>query len=164
MIARVAFHHAAAVLKPLLLLIDRGQHHLCKSLKVAPVLGALSHVLNAALMSSATPYTFAQAQADRSYWGRLVESTVGAHLCNTATSSEEISYWRESPHEVDFVICDAVRLTAVEVKSGTAIGKLGGLNEFVKRHPRAKRLLVGTGGFDLTEFLSYPLEHWLDFE
>src|SRR5450830_10592 len=122
------------------------------------------NVLNTALMSSATAYTFAQAQADRSYWGRLVESTVGAHLCNTATSNEEISYWRESPHEVDFVIADAMRLTAMEVKSGPSIGKLGGLHEFVKQHPASKPLLVGAGGVELTEFLSYPLVHWLDLE
>lgn len=120
------------------------------------------NVLNTALMSSATPYTFAQAQADRSYWGRLVESTVGAHLCNTATSNEEISYWRESPHEVDFVISDALRLTAIEVKSGASQGKLGGLQEFIKQHPTGKPLLVGTGGVELTEFLSYPLTHWLE--
>ena len=122
------------------------------------------NVLNTALMSSATPYTFAQAQADRSYWGRLVESTVGAHLWNTAGSREEITYWRESPHEVDFVIADALRLTAIEVKSGPTIGKLGGLSEFVKQHPTGKPLLVGTGGVALTEFLSYPLAHWLDWE
>lgn len=120
------------------------------------------NVLNTALMSSATPYTFAQAQADRSYWGRLVESTVGAHLWNTAASSEEISYWRESPHEVDFVIADAIRLTAIEVKSAASTGKLTGLEEFASQHTRCKPLLVGAGGVDLTEFLSYPLAHWLD--
>lgn len=122
------------------------------------------NVLNTALMSSATPYTFEQAQADRSYWGRLVESTVGAHLCNTAASTEDVSYWRESPHEVDFVICDAMRLTAIEVKSGAAAGKLSGLDEFARQHPNCKRLLVGTGGTALTEFLSYPLSHWLDWQ
>ena len=120
------------------------------------------NVLNTALMSSATPYTFAQAQADRSYWGRLVESAVGAHLCNTATTNEEISYWRESPHEVDFVISNAIQLTAIEVKSGASTGQLGGLDEFAKQHSTSKPLLVGTGGIELTEFLSYPLVHWLN--
>lgn len=120
------------------------------------------NALNTALMSSATPYTFAQAQADRSYWGRLVESTVGAHLCNTARPNEEISYWRESPHEVDFVINDALRLAAIEVKSGPSVGQLAGLAEFAKQHPSSQSLLVGTGGVDLTEFLSYPLTHWLE--
>jgi uncharacterized protein len=119
------------------------------------------NVLNTALMSSAMPYNFIQAQSDRSYWGRLVESTVGAHLHNTSTTNEEISYWRESPYEVDFVISNAIQLTAIEVKSGASAGKLSGLQEFSKRHPSAKPLLVGTGGVELTEFLSYPLGHWL---
>lgn len=122
------------------------------------------NVLNTALMSTAMPYTFVQALADRSYWGRLVESTVGSHLCNTAATHEEISYWRESPHEVDFVISDALRLIAIEVKSGASTGKLTGLEAFTKCHPAAKPLLVGTGGVALTEFLSYPLAHWLESE
>lgn len=120
------------------------------------------NVLNTALMSSATPYTFAQAQADRSYWGRLVESAIGAHLCNTARPNEAVSYWRESPHEVDFVISDAMRCTAIEVKSGASAGALKGMDEFVKHHPRSRALLVGAGGVGLTEFLSYPLAHWLE--
>jgi predicted AAA+ superfamily ATPase len=119
-------------------------------------------VLNTALMSSATPYTFAQAQADRSYWGRLVESCVGAHLCNSARPQEDISYWRESPHEVDFVINDAIRRTAIEVKSGPTVGSLGGMDEFARQHTGNTTLLVGTGGVNLTEFLSYPLTHWLE--
>lgn len=119
------------------------------------------NVLNTALMSSAVPYTFAESQADRSFWGRLVESAVGAHLCNTAKNTEKVHYWRESPHEVDFVISDAKRLTAIEVKSGTQQGKLNGLDAFADQHKDCKRLLVGAGGVDLTEFLSYPLSHWL---
>lgn len=120
------------------------------------------NVLNAALMSTALPYTFAQAKADRSHWGRLVESAVGAHLCNSAQPREAVSYWRESPHEVDFVIHDAVRLTAIEVKSTPTTGPLGGLDAFCKQHPHAKPLLVGATGIQLTEFLSYPLGHWLE--
>jgi len=120
------------------------------------------NVLNTALMSSAMPYTLAEAQADRSHWGRLVESAVGAHLCNTAKSTENVHYWRESPHEVDFVISDAKRLTAIEVKSGAERGGLDGLHAFAQQHPKCRRLLVGTGGVELTELLSYPLSHWLD--
>jgi predicted AAA+ superfamily ATPase len=120
------------------------------------------NVLNAALASTALPYTFAQAQADRSHWGRLVESAVGAHLCNSARPRETVSYWRESPHEVDFVIHDAVRLTAIEVKSTATTGTLSGLEAFGKQHPQAKPLLVGATGIQLTEFLSYPLGHWLE--
>lgn len=120
------------------------------------------NVLNTALMSSATPYTFAQAQADRSFWGRLLESAVGAHLRNTAKNTEKVHFWRESPHEVDFVISDANRLTAIEVKSGTHQGRLKGLDAFAAQHTGCRRLLVGAGGVDLTEFLSFPLAHWLE--
>lgn len=120
------------------------------------------NVLNTALMSSTLPYTFAQAQADRSHWGRLVESSVGAHLCNSARTNEDISYWRESPHEVDFVVNDALRRTAIEVKSGPSVGALDGLDAFAQQHPGSHKLLVGTGGVHLTEFLSYPLTHWLE--
>lgn len=120
------------------------------------------NVLNTALMSSATPYTFTEAQADRSFWGRLVESAIGAHICNTATSNEKVNYWRESPHEVDFVISDATRLTAIEVKSGANHGKLNGLGAFAEQHTGCRRLLVGGDGVELTEFLSYPLAHWLE--
>jgi predicted AAA+ superfamily ATPase len=120
------------------------------------------NVLNTALMSSATPYTFAQAQADRSYWGRLVESAVGAHLCNTARPNEEVGYWRESPHEVDFVINDALRRTAIEVKSGSSTGALRAMAQFAQQYTPSQTLLVGTGGVELTEFLSYPLAHWLE--
>ncbi|MGF1643471.1 MAG: ATP-binding protein, partial [Thiotrichales bacterium] len=73
--------------------------------------------LNTAFVSAVANYTFAQAHADRSYWGRLVESTVGAHLRNTAFDTCEVLYWRESPVEVDFVISDGRRLVAIEVKS-----------------------------------------------
>ena len=40
------------------------------------------NVLNTALMSAMSGYSFDEARQDRSYWGRLVESAVGAHLYN----------------------------------------------------------------------------------
>ena len=49
-----------------------------------------------------------------------------------------------------------------ELAGGTATPSR--MAEFAKRHPSSKRLLVGTGGIDLSEFLSYPLAHWLELE
>lgn len=120
------------------------------------------HVLNTALMSACLPYTLAQAQADRSHWGRLVESTVGAHLCNTAGHDIRITYWRESPHEVDFIIERAGRIAAIEVKSGHVPAQHQGLAAFVEKFPRCKQWIVGDGGVPLGEFLRYPAEHWLE--
>ena len=42
------------------------------------------NVLNTALMAVASGYAFDEARSDRTFWGRMVESAVGAHLANTA--------------------------------------------------------------------------------
>ena len=78
-------------------------------------------VLNTALMTVTSGLTFEQARADREFWGRLVESTVGAHLAGAAMRGEcTVHYWRERNHEVDFVVQSGRTLTAIEVKSGRA--------------------------------------------
>lgn len=120
------------------------------------------NALNTALMSALTGYTFTQAQADRSYWGRLVESAVGAHLVNSACDNCEIHYWRESPDEVDFVIGDGHRMTAVEVKSNVGFAAPKGLDIFASQYAGTRKLLVGDGGVALAEFLSRPAADWLE--
>jgi uncharacterized protein len=73
------------------------------------------------LITAQSGLTLEEAQADREYWGRLVESAVGAHLANAAaTGACAVHYWRERNHEVDFVVKAGRRLTAIEVKSGRA--------------------------------------------
>lgn len=119
------------------------------------------NVLNNALMSAGSGYTKAEAKADRSYWGRLVESTVGAHLYNTGHPDCNLYYWRESSREVDFVIARGKKLTAIEVKSGPASGHVSGLGVFEEHFGKCRKILVGEGGIPLVEFLSYPAEHWL---
>lgn len=117
---------------------------------------------NTALISALAGYTFAEARSDRSYWGRLVESTVGAHLINTASDDCEIQYWRESPDEVDFVLSNGRRLAAIEVKSGTSYAHPKGLSVFTGKFKEAHALIVGEGGISLPEFLSHPADHWLE--
>ncbi|MFZ2302996.1 MAG: ATP-binding protein [Gallionella sp.] len=119
------------------------------------------NVLNNALMSVGSGYTKAEAKADRSYWGRLVESAVGAHLYNTGHPDCRLHYWRESSREVDFVIEGKRKLTAIEVKSGPSSGHASGLDLFEENFGKCRKLLVGDGGIPLVEFLSYPAEHWL---
>ena len=53
------------------------------------------NVLNTALISAGSDYSFNEAKADRSYWGRLVESAVGAHLLNSKNYRTQVYYWRE---------------------------------------------------------------------
>ena len=119
-------------------------------------------VRNTALMTALDTYTFDQARADRSYWGRLVESAVGAHLCNAADANMKVSYWRESSLEVDFVIGNGKKLAAIEVKSGKSGGAMPGLTEFSKRNHGCRAFVVGDKDLPVGEFLRYPPSHWLD--
>jgi len=50
-------------------------------------------VLNTALMTATASHTFESARRDREYWGRLVESAVGAYLVNSVRGSKiEVFY------------------------------------------------------------------------
>lgn len=117
---------------------------------------------NTALVSALAGYSFAEATGDRSYWGRLVESAVGAHLINTASEDSAVQYWRESPHEVDFVLTNGRKILAIEVKSGAKFATPKGLEVFSGKYLEARTMIVGEGGISLAEFLSYPAEHWLE--
>ena len=91
-----------------------------------------------------------------------MESTVGAHLCNTAGRDVRVYYWRDGQHEVDFVLERARRLVAIEVKSGRRQGRLTGLDAFRDRFVQAHTMLVGADGTPIEEFLSFPVAHWFE--
>ena len=120
------------------------------------------NVLNTALMAVATGYTFEEARADRSYWGRTVESAVGAHLVNTASPSTVVKYWRDGHHEVDFVLQRGPNTVGIEVKSGAAPANLRGLTEFKRRFSPRATVIAGESGVPLHEFLSRPADYWID--
>lgn len=122
------------------------------------------NVLNTAVMTAKYPGSFEHVKHDRTFWGRLCESAVGAHLLNTISPQGILSlrYWRHAADEVDFVLSAGRRLVAIEVKSGRRQGGLAGLTAFQSRFPSAKRLVVGTGGVPLSEFLSETAEYWLE--
>ena len=117
-------------------------------------------VHNTALMTVSATYGFDEARADRSHWGRLAESAVGAHLLNTADSDTRIHYWRERDLEVDFVVEHRGTLAAIEVKTGAAPAHHRGTAEFCRRHPDARRWLVGGDDLPLGEFLRRPAPYW----
>lgn len=118
-------------------------------------------VLNNALMSAKGNHSFSEALADRTHWGRLVESAVGAHLVNTAETDTRVHYWREGGLEVDFVIEHRGRLAAIEVKSGKVNSNQPGLAEFLRRHANCSKWLVGSDALPVGEFLRYPATHWV---
>jgi len=119
------------------------------------------NVLNNALMTAGSGYTKAEARADRTYWGRIVESAVGQHLYNSGHPDCQLHYWRESSHEVDFVIERGKKISIVEVKSGNAPGYIKGFDIFEEKFGSCRKLLVSNDNISLVEFLSYPAEHWL---
>lgn len=120
------------------------------------------NVLNTSFMAVNSGYSFEEAQADRTFWGRLVESTVGAHLFNTGMPDTKLHYWRESPYEVDFVLEQGHRLIGVEVKSTPRDNNSHGLAIFQERFSPERTLLVGGKGIPLEEFLTQPATHWFD--
>jgi len=120
-------------------------------------------VLNTALMSSQSRLSYASAKKDRDYWGRLVESAVGAHLLNGAEGTMmEIYYWRDRGHEVDFVLQSGERIVSVEVKSGRARSDYSGMDAFVKIFQPFRKFLVGGQGITLEEYLATPISNWVE--
>jgi len=120
------------------------------------------NVLNTALMAVVSGYTFEEAQLDRTFRGRLVESAVGAHLANTASPSTQVRYWRDRHDEVDFVLVRGPHIVGIEVKSGSDSPVTGGVAEFERRFRPRSTMIVGDAGVPLHRFLSVPADHWFE--
>ena len=118
------------------------------------------NVYNTAYQSAFSDYSFADAKADRVFWGRLVESAVGAHLLNSRTGNTRVYYWRDGNSEVDFVLRSGARLVGIEVKSGPRLRSARGMRDFEERFSPLRCVVVGADGVPLSEFLSLPAKHW----
>ena len=119
-------------------------------------------VMNTALMTASSPYSFSQAQQDREYWGRLVESAVGAHLLNTTKGKKlELFYWLERNQEVDFLLKSGKDLVALEVKSGRTRERFSGFPALTRAFNVKRQLLIGQEGIPLKDFFIKPVEHWI---
>ena len=113
-------------------------------------------VLNTALMSAVKGVPLEVAKADTEYWGRLVETAVGAHLMAQRVQDRSgLFYWRDAGLEVDYVVETPLGLTAIEVKSGRPRDRDSrGIDTFVTRHGQATAMLVGQGGVPLEDALT----------
>ena len=119
-------------------------------------------VLNTALLSAQSPFDLAAAIEQRDWWGRLVESAIGAHIMNGIVGTDmDCFYWREGSLEVDFVLRRGGIITALEVKSGRSSETLPGMNAFARTFNPQRKLLIGGQGIPIGEFLSLPVETWL---
>ncbi len=118
-------------------------------------------VHNNALLTAMDNVGFKEARQDPEYWGRLVESAVGAHLVNSARiSGLDVLYWRDVNKEVDFVLAKGSKIIAVEVKSTRHKASVPGIEAFSKQCKVHKKLLVGGQGIPLEEFLTTDVGAW----
>ena len=119
-------------------------------------------ILNTGLMSALSTFTFEEAKLHTDFWGRLVESSVGATLANGIQGQPlELSYWSSRNREVDFVLSRGDTVIAIEVKSSLKKTSLPGIEAFSKEFMVKRKLLVGTRGIPLGEFLNIPVAEWL---
>jgi hypothetical protein len=119
-------------------------------------------VLNTALMSAQDHRSLKEAREDGDHWGRLVESSVGAHLLNSSYGTNiQVTYWRERNHEVDFVLQQGKTTVSIEVKSGGRREVFPGMEAFARQFKPHRQLQVGGQGIPVEEFLSKPASHWL---
>lgn len=120
-------------------------------------------VFNTALMAAQGGKSFEEAKKDRPFWGRLVESAVGAHLLNSIRGTQiELFYWREGDKEVDFVLKRGKSITALEVKSGEESLVRSGIDSFVHQFKPSRIILVGEQGIPLKEFLKSPITDFIN--
>jgi hypothetical protein len=118
-------------------------------------------VLNTGLMSALQTFSFEEAKKQPDFWGRVVESSVGAALANGIQGrTPELSYWSSRNREVDFVLSRSDTIVAIEVKSSRKRMSPPGMQSFSKEFDVAKKLLVGSHGIPLAEFFCVPVEEW----
>lgn len=106
-------------------------------------------------------FSFEEARADASEWGRQVESAVGAHLANRSVTDDfELYYWRnDKKQECDYVLRRGQALVAIEVKSGAA-DNTSGFEKFRELYADriASAFVVGPQALPLEEFFSMDLK------
>lgn len=116
---------------------------------------------NTALMSAIGSLSFDEARRDSEYWGRVVETAVGASLVNGTLGRDiQVWYWVSGNVEVDYVLQRGKDLVAIEVKSGRLKGSLPGMAAFTAAVKVRKALLVGPQGIPLEDFLATEPSAW----
>ncbi|MBR4802348.1 MAG: ATP-binding protein [Bacteroidales bacterium] len=117
-------------------------------------------VYNSGFRNRYAKFTFEQARTNPTEWGRLVESSVGAHLANhSILDGFDLLYWRnERKQECDYVLKKGQKLVAIEVKSSRA-DNTSGFEEFKKLYSDkiGTALIVGPEGLPLEDFFGLKI-------
>lgn len=115
-------------------------------------------VYNNALKTVYSPFTFQQAITDRSVWGHIYESGIGAYLVSQAFVNRfEVFYWRERNDEVDFILRKKNSIVAIEVKSNAA-KRTDGLDKFNNLFKPSASFIIGDGGIAAEEFFTMDIK------
>lgn len=110
-------------------------------------------VHDTSLMAVSSGESRARLLEDGDRRGHLVETAVGTYLlARSKTEHFSVNWWREGSAEVDFVVTQGRKRTAIEVKSGR-VKSLKGLGEFVQKYPGTYALVVGSDEFPVEDFL-----------
>ncbi len=109
-------------------------------------------IWNNGLINAFTGDSLMASRSNYSWWGRLVENAVGAHLLNHLSEVPySVYYWRHKGLEVDYVVKTPKQIWGIEVKSGNPKNPKG-ISEFLKIYPEARPMIVGSEGMPLDEF------------
>jgi predicted AAA+ superfamily ATPase len=110
-------------------------------------------VHNNALLSAQMNEYFNEIVQKPTEWGRIVESSVGAHLINHSISQNySVYYWRERNEEVDFILERHGKVIAIEVKSNDSENRKG-LDKFKDKFNPDKFYLINNRSLSWQEFL-----------
>lgn len=119
-------------------------------------------VLNTALITAQSQFSLEEVKHEKDFWGRMVESCIGATLMNGIKGENiELFYWSSRNREVDFVLSRGETLVAMEVKSGRRKVTLPGMEMFSKEFRVKRKLSVGTQEIPIADFLLTPPTEWL---
>lgn len=111
-------------------------------------------VHNNALVSAQRNEFFAEIRKNPAEWGRMVESSIGAHLLNNSFVEDyKVFYWRHRNDEVDFILEKRGKVIGLEVKSAGMVSGTSRMDAFNKMYKPDKMLMVGAGGLPWQEFL-----------
>jgi predicted AAA+ superfamily ATPase len=119
-------------------------------------------VLNTALTSAQHHLSFENTKSNKERWGKLIESTIGAHLLNSIVGTNiEIFYWKEGDKIVDFVIRNNASITVLELQNSTKKNIYSGIDSFIRQYPSAKILVVGDTNIPVEKFLLSSPDSWI---
>ena len=116
---------------------------------------------NTALMAATAHLSYDEARRNSEYWGRIVETAVGASMVNGVMGRDiHVFYWSAGNLEVDYLLQRGKDLVAIEVKSGRLKKTLSGMTALTKAVRVKKTLLVGAQGIPLEDFLEADPAAW----